>query len=108
MGGYPTPPHGAQIRQKRAKKGQNWSKIGQKSAKIETESGRDGGWYPPPSGVKKSAIRAVFCKVKTETGPRFLGGSGPPYPHGVQNWPSIPPVLPLPLGQELQAGTPRG
>ena len=67
-----------------AKNAQNWSKIGQKSAKIETEAGRDGGWYPPPypQGSKKSAIRAIFYKVKTETGPRFLGGQVPPTPWG--------------------------
>ena len=37
------------------KKWLKMAKIGQKSAKIETEAGRDGGWYPPtPRGPKKA------------------------------------------------------
>ena len=52
-----THPHGAQVRQIMAKNGQNWSKIGQKSAKIGT--------------------------MKTEPGPLFPGGGVvPPNPQG--------------------------
>ena len=39
-------------------------------------------WGGAPQGSPKSATRAIFYKVKTETGPRFLGGLVPPTPWG--------------------------
>ena len=92
MGAYPHP-HGAQIRQKMAKNGQKWSKNGQKAAKIETESGRDGVVPPPPPGVQKKRNPGHFPQGKKISWANIFRGSGPPYPHGVQNWPSIPPVV---------------
>ena len=95
QGAYPHPP--PPWCPDSSKNGQKCPKLVQKSAKNRPKSkpnlgAMGGGVVPPPPGVQKKRNPGRFLQGKNRNWVKiFRGVRSPPYPHGVQNWPSVPP-----------------